>query len=184
MNILDKITADLKSSTHLMVDIETWGTELDAVIVELSVVSFNDQNGVLQAYEFLPDIFEQLKAGRSFDADTINWWKEQRTEENRHIHDPFVNRQTANVMHLMLTSLVADVDGYIWCRGVGFDLPIINHYFKSLNLSSPLHAGGKFRQHMEHRIFVPSMTRITRENNHHALDDCMNQIESLREVWK
>lgn len=43
---LDHITERLSNHTHLMVDIETWSTEPDAVIVELSAVLFTLEDGI------------------------------------------------------------------------------------------------------------------------------------------
>lgn len=182
---------------HLMIDIETLDTQPSAIILEIGLVSFTETSEIFRPSSYRPAIAMQEAVGRTLSESTLGWWEDQlRKEEipmNSRLHMQELLEgngisQSVESIHRAISSEVAEVTGYVWCKGAGFDFPIIKSFFNSFNLADPL----PYRKLMCLRTaqalakdsgFVPSL-HVSRIPKHIAFDDCLQQIELLREIWQ
>jgi hypothetical protein len=58
---------------HVMLDLETWGTGNDAVVVSIGACKF-DKNDILDAFHVGVDPKSCMELGLKVDAGTILWW--------------------------------------------------------------------------------------------------------------
>jgi hypothetical protein len=112
-------------TTHIMVDIETLGTEPGAVILSVACVRFSDE----AHFSFNLNVAEQMGLGAHTDTRTESWWREQ---------DP-VALTLATQNPLPLASALpyiaqwiawAGPDPLIWCHGATFDCPLLGDLFR------------------------------------------------------
>lgn len=117
-------------------DIESLSLEPDAVVFEIGIAIYNTEKSVCQQLLFLPDIGEQIAAGRRIDQSTIDW----------HVNTVHGGNFTAfaarlsqafrgDGVHLNLVATYSriletlkDVDA-IWINGLSFDPVVISSLF-------------------------------------------------------
>lgn len=191
----------MKPVTHMMVDIETLGTSPTSIILELSVILFTLEN----PYDWTPlilklDQAEQSFAGRTIDEDTVSWWTKtiEKTKEanfkNALAMEYLINNKNVTVpatfAHKNIQEYLKRVNGFIWCKGIAFDFPIIKSYFTSLGLSDPFSENFLFRRQLDLRTLeycaklrgFSGKYKTKSEAKHLSFDDCLIQINMLREL--
>lgn len=117
-------------------DIESLSLEPDAVVFEIGIAIYNTEKSVCQQLLFLPDIGEQIAAGRRIDQSTIDW----------HVNTVHGGNFTAfaarlsqafrgDGVHMNLVATYSriletlkDVDA-IWINGLSFDPVVISSLF-------------------------------------------------------
>lgn len=174
---------------HLMVDIETLSIKPNATIIQIAAVPFNLDGDMGTGYNVFPSLVEQENRDR--DTDTINWWAS--TEEKRILlasilikqHKAGVQRIALNLSQLAATHKT----DYVWCKGIDFDLPILQDYFNHFAIDDPFEKVGLgFRSRRCARQLnlvakdlgcVPSAPRDYSLQEHNALDDCKYQIQQV-----
>ena len=65
---------------NIMMDIETLGTNFNAVVLQITMVKFNWDKSITSRITVNISIEEQLIKGRTIDESTVNWWKEQKSD--------------------------------------------------------------------------------------------------------
>lgn len=142
---------------ELMIDIETLDTAQSAVIIAISAVQFSLPTGTSEGRVFdpitlYPSKEEQFDAGRTSSIATWEWWKDviasnpraKHEFENMVLRDE--NRNSLEYITKTLGKLVEYTSGSFWCKGVGFDFPILKSYFNSFNLDSPFEIDKRYRR--------------------------------------
>lgn len=133
-----------------MIDLETFGTSLNAVIVSIGAVVF-DPNGA-DSYDDLMTVKDSLKPlylsigvnahqpNRIIDAKTVFWWLEQ-SDTARH---SLTQLQSDSVpLERALDTLAIFFSRHkvrhVWSHGVTFDLMILQHAYEQLDKKPPWH---------------------------------------------
>lgn len=186
----------------LMIDIETLGTSPDAIVIGIAAVLFNSETGeIIQRRFWMPNQRLQEEAGRTMDKSTLIWWGEQIGKTSNPMKDRLLhmvqgsdaNKEMASDILDDLIQIAAGCDGYFWCKGVGFDFPILKSYFKSFGLESPFESNGGFRRQCDSRQLRIFWERLTGEKYtplpndltpHNPMDDCLIQIAEVCDIWK
>lgn len=179
---------------HIMVDIETLSTAVNAAVLSIGAVEFDPFTGkILRPFYHELDLSEQEK--RHVDPNTVRWWFKQcqdnpvnfdlMTKHNRekdgvtfalHTLGEFINGGVEYTM--------TRVEGYervaIWACDPDFHIAILNDLYKEHNLPSPW----RYSELRSVRT-VRDLTKIAgmeipqQEANHNALDDCIRQAKEV-----
>ena len=196
-------------SLDIMVDLETLGTEADAVILSIGAVVFDlEAGGMLPAYDGDPrshtfyavlDIDSQPR--RHISGGTIAWWMAQ-TEAARAVF--FGNKNNGNqaskawhyparsalisfgswVQQVVADARVPPGDLRVWSNGADFDLPMLAHACRSFNVTLPWppYAGRCYRTYKN--LPGARAIKVERSGEHHnALDDAIYQAQHLCAIY-
>lgn len=156
-------------ATHVMIDIETLGTEPDCVVLSVGAVKFDPYTNQEPHARMLwkPSADEQMTAERSVLESTLEWWAKQ----PEHIRDEAFTedgRTPLNTFMQELNKYLVGVDK-IWCQGPQFDMVILEDLFKQFKH----HRNWAFWQVQDCRtIFnmMPSDPRKAIQQNLHSAD--------------
>ena len=171
--------------TDIMIDIETFGTDSNSVVVSISAVKFNREGVIGETFEMAPSILEQLLVkGTVMDLDTIEWWQTQNDEAKKSL----TGIKTRSVPFVLnaLSEYLTEESGYnLWGNGSVFDNVITENLFKRHGVTFPV----GFWAHRDVRTLV-DIAGINKEDyvfegiKHNGLDDCRHQIKFCLEAFK
>ena len=171
---------------HLMIDLETLGTFMNAPVVTIGACFFDPLTGKIgdKFYEKI-DIAEAMKFGTP-DAETIRWWLTQ---------DPAAQKELASAKSSMsdvLTRLAkfynSGNDAKVWGNGPTFDVTILDYaYYKCLGQKAPW----PFWNVRDVRTVVQLAEGLVKKPAaftkggvaHNALDDCIFQVGYVSKMW-
>jgi hypothetical protein len=168
---------------HVMLDLETWGTGNDAVVVSIGACKF-DKNDILDAFHVGVDPKSCMELGLKVDAGTILWWM---APEQREALDLWLQLERVD-----LASALVGFDMWckhqpstmtIWGNGSTFDNVILRSAFAAAGLEYPVRfwADQCYRTKKNESPTVP----MVREGTHHkALDDAISQAKHLQAIWR
>ncbi len=172
----------IDAKTHIMIDIETFGTKPTAPILSIAAVVFSIENG-FQSKEFLVnvDIDNCLDYGCKLELNTIKWWFSKPPEELEQVcnHEGILLKPAL----LKLSDFVNDPDiedVCVWGNSARFDFGILESAFDRTNLPLPW----KHQNERDVRTIVafnPDIKASTtfKGTRHNPLHDCKHQIEYL-----
>lgn len=127
--------------TNLMIDIETLDTAGSAIVVSIGAVPFSaapqkEERG----HEWFCSVRGQRAKGRTSSYRTVAFWKNQPESvtrdyalEAKNVYGP----ASIKDIHEELLTILKQVDGYIYCKGLDFDIPILESLFATYKLSNP-----------------------------------------------
>ena len=168
---------------HLMIDFETLGTTNDCVVVSLGACLFDPKSGVKEKLYLRFDIQEQLRMGRKVDGSTIEWWMTQKDEARAVFRDK--NYESITKLPAFINRLIGSNSKdkmKVWCKGLDFDIGIMNHIYGSLDAQRPW----KFWNVVCFRSFL-YLTGIkvnSKTISHNALDDAVDQANVVVSYYK
>lgn len=164
--------------SHIMLDLETLGTDSDAVIMSIGAVSFND-DGIHGEFYCNIDIQSCLDAGLSVTGRTIEWWLNQ--DDNAR---GALNRDTVTIKQALITfsKWYLDHTGYfVWGNSSTFDNVIIKNAYKAVGIDPPW----EFWKDQCYRTikFLNEDIGFERVGVHHnAVDDAKSQALHLIKI--
>lgn len=160
----------------VMVDLETWGSGNNAVVVQIGAVFFNRQTGAMgEKFKCNVQARTAVKHGFDIDADTIYWWLRQ---------DPDAIKSITNGEDkLNITDAFSRFNDFlepakcVWSHAT-FDFVIIQNVMRTLEIKPSFH----YRAARDIRTLVDlsgiNIKSIKREGVHHdALDDAIFQVK-------
>lgn len=111
---------------HVVIDIETLGTEKDAVVTEAAFVA--QEANILEFHQTFLPIVPQVQDRRAVDPETVQWAKDQGVLDR---YKTFVD---VDHMQDFLTRLSLSNNSRtgFYCRQKPFDFLIMEHYFESM----------------------------------------------------
>lgn len=160
---------------HVMIDIETLGTQPGCALVSLGAVAF--WGGKIRDELSLEVSLDScLALGLRVEAGTLAWWMKQSDEARA-----AVGRGTAKLEHVLTQFShwyhLMDAQ-FLWCHGAIFDEPILRACYRTLGREEPW----KFYSVKDTRTFF-SITGIHPDRDqgtHHvALDDARSQARAV-----
>lgn len=183
----------------IMVDIETLGTRMDSVILEIAAVEFNRHTGEIgEIFDKKIGIASQVNLNnRKIDARTLKWWSEQSNEAKKNIfgcdNTPYLADALASFERFYQSCdnpQYSDEDSRtvtLWGNGSIFDLGILQHAFETVTKGEEI--PWKFWAVNDVRTIValnPSVKKnCTFDGTQHcAVDDCKHEIKYLVETLK
>ena len=174
-----------------MFDIETIGTDAEAVIVSVGVCCFNKE-GILSKREWVLDMDEQKARGRTEDKETLLWWSKQSGKakavflvKNRikalDFIEELLDYLTDNCMSVGETFKDLKPVGNCAC----FDITILEHFFKMFVGKKKI--PWQFWNILSFRTanyFFKLKDKVKREGTYHnAADDAEYQAKCWITLW-
>jgi len=166
-----------------MIDIETLGTSMDAIIAQIGIVI--SQAGVCDfSFDTTLDWREQELLGRKADVFTLLWWsQEDRIAKFQELakRQNFNRGKMAEKLDFIVFHL-RDCDE-VWANSPSFDLAIINNLLAQMNCGKI-----SYKTEMDFRTarkLHPEVSYDYPEDAHNALADAQAQVAHLRKlgIW-
>ena len=121
---------------NLMVDLETMGTNSNALICSIGAVYF-DKKGPSQdpddQFNVVIDFQSGIDAGLRMDGATVEWWLRQKEKARSGICDATHNLKDA----LLEFSMFFKKGTRIWGNGADFDVALLKNAYESVGLALP-----------------------------------------------
>jgi hypothetical protein len=173
----------MKSDLDIMVDLETLATTPDAMVLIIAGIRFNskrDYSGVTEPWGLGDYFYARIDVNqpeRNLSMDTYDWWMKQDKEIQEEAFGDEGRLSLKDAM-VQFNDWAGDAERY-WANGAGFDYTILENCNQQLGLQSPW----KYWQVCDARTvytLVPNHHRPAKFK-HHALWDCLNQIQRLND---
>lgn len=173
----------------VMLDLETFGTDSNSVILSISAVQFDLVSGQIgEEFEVALDVNDQLKVNRVIDPATVGWWMSQSKEA---IGATFRMERVPlakglidfNAWLLSLKLPIKDIK--LWGNGSGFDNVITRNLYKAAGINFVL----PYWCDNDVRTLVTIGGIDTRDfpfigTKHYGIDDCKHQIKYCHAAYK
>jgi hypothetical protein len=164
-------------SKQLMVDLETFGTKPNSVIIAIGACKFNS-TGISDTFYEVVDPSSCVERGMVMDVDTVLWWMKQSSEardsvcqKGDNIHDVLIR----------FTDWCQPEIREIWGNGSDFDNVLLRGAYMACGLEAPW----KYSNNRCFRTMKKMFQGLepTREGTHHnALDDAKHQAYWLANI--
>ncbi|MEW8253741.1 MAG: 3'-5' exoribonuclease [Candidatus Thiodiazotropha taylori] len=162
---------------HLMIDLETWSLERDAVIRAGVFIMF-DAHGIGEALylDARPSIDDQLENNRKISQSTHQWWLKQLLKLSDIIDTHRLQRTEVTSTYQIADTISSFLDQHkprsIWSRH-NMDLQVIRDLFSSLDLNNPWN----YNQERDCSSFDDMLPAPHSVVPHDPYCDCLAQIE-------
>lgn len=181
------------TTKHIMIDLETMGSNSNAAIVSIGAVTFDPKTGIT-GDEF--EIVINLRSSAYYsqmDAATVVWWIQQ----NPVAQAIFAKETPKSTLKAALSDLNTWLESIgdkrelcLWGNGAGFDNVILNNAFKACRIQpnfihwNDLDVRTIVKMGRDILGIDPKST-LTREGVHHsALDDAKFQAKYVSTIWE
>lgn len=167
---------------HVMIDMETMGTEPGAALVSLGAALFDPcRQGVKKTFYRNIELQSCLDAGLRVGAATIYWWL-NRSEAARSalLQDRVPLSDALNDFSLWFKGVRASK---IWSHGATFDVVLLDTAYRALGLPPPY----KFRDARDTRTLFELAGldyQQSEESAHQALADAVCQVEFVQNAYR
>lgn len=119
-----------------LIDFETLGKNPDSIVIDLSVIVFeNDVNNIptfeelVQKGQRFKFSISSQKESRTFDQSTVDWWKEQSEKAKENLKaspdDYTVKEGIVEFIKHLEDNGIKQGRSQGWCRGMSFDFPVL-----------------------------------------------------------
>lgn len=172
---------------HLMIDLETMGTLVNAPVLAIGAVMFDPNTGELgDRFYGAVDIADACRYGRP-GGDTIRWWMGQGDEARK---AAVAGTKSAETVFGEFRAFLAKQRGDIcpWGNGASFDISILEYAFLKVTGEA---APWKFWNVRDCRTIKEIANKAgwsfdgPRAGTHHqALDDAIHQAQWVSHYWQ
>lgn len=174
------------SNTHVMIDLETLGTDINSVIVAIGAVKFDIKTGEIIDEFYSPvDPVSCQEVGMGIDANTVMWWLHPDRNKAREAllaeeyRNDIFNALTDFNNWYVLGHEAGDPLCPVWGNGCMFDNAIMEFAYKRVNQECPW----TFRENRDYRtikqILGSKYLEPEKVLHHHALEDAKWQAQHL-----
>ena len=160
---------------NIMLDIETLGTGVDSIIIQVAMVKFDWEGNIGKSLTIHFDSYEEYQLGLTKTKETIDWWN----KTNPSLFKVLLTENLVSVKQgLNKISKFVGAKDYIWCHAT-FDAPILANLYTKADIKIPW----GFKKVKDIRTLVDlaqldlSNYNWDAEKTHDALDDCRFQIK-------
>lgn len=164
-----------------MIDIETLGTNPNAVILSLAAVEFCPTSGKT-AREFYKkiDLSSALTLGLEIDTETLIWWQ---TQNPVAFKEMFIDAELIGEVLEQFSYWLYDSNKIIWANSPSFDLVILKNAFRKLNLPTPWKYNNERCLRTMLALNPEAKQNVDHPGAHNALNDCYFQIKYLTKIF-
>ena len=173
---------------HLMLDLETFGTSSNSLIISISALEFDPFSIIEEPAEFTVglSVLEQLLLPKTeIDFSTVSWWQTQSQEaKNRLIAISAYSLQPAlQAFVTFLTIIDPKLDISLWGNGATFDCVLLRNLFLRAGIKFPLpYWADKDVRTLTQLVDYDTVKTITGDFvgvKHNAIDDCKHQVKLI-----
>ena len=166
---------------HIMVDLETLGTNSNAPIISIGAVAFNMKEIVSEFYANV-DFDSAVKMG-DVDGSTVAFWFKQEKEAREKFFDGAqMSLFEALSKFYDFVNSIDSLEG-VWGNGASFDNTILVNAFTKSGMNSPW-PFWKDRCYRTLKNEFPEVPFSRVGVHHNALDDAKSQATHLIEIWR
>lgn len=175
------------SETHIMVDLETLGTEPGSVILSIGAVHFC-HGEILHSFQATVTPESCVALGLKADPGTMMWWLKQSDAARQALLD---GQQGAAAIVAVLDDfkrwLAQRAEGdwgrvKLWSNGASFDGVLLAAAYRMAGLQTPWKYSGE-RCYRTVKALHPEVEETAREGTHHdALADATHQARHLMKL--
>lgn len=173
--------------TDLMIDFETLGKTPDTAVISVGACFFNEETGEIGPTFYMAfDVDEQLKKGRSLDADTLKWWMNQSGAAKKVFNEKAKSaKEVLETFSAWVLSNNTISKILPWGNGATFDISIFEDLFRMYDIKCPW----LYYNVMDMRTFrryIANGAKVDKSDgvNHNALDDAIAQSKFVIEHYK
>lgn len=167
--------------SHVMLDLETFGTGKDAVIVSIGACAFNLLTGKI-GDKFYTNVSPQscVDVGMKMDASTVTWWLGQSEQARMALLSNQIPLKDALTK---LNSFIA-LQGKpcVWGNGATFDNVIIESAYKLSGMQRPWSCS-RDRCYRTLNNQYPDIKLARKGVHHNALDDAVHQAKHALKIF-
>lgn len=198
---------------HWVFDLETYGTDSNAIVPELSAVAFDIMSGeVFKEITLNIDVDSQVAAGRTISASTMSFWLAQKREARMKLclsdaefckrYDEPAPLDLVSAMEYLseqITQVSAEwaeqtgnrPEPLVWGNGITFDLGKTISLFEYAGVALPWQFWAE-RDARTLMMLAPMIKKVFSEDfrgiPHYGLDDCKHELRYLAatyiKVWE
>lgn len=164
---------------HIVLDLETLGTDAGAAIIEIGAVAFG---GPAPDMHFVKLVSPRKIESKGFhiSEDTVTWWKQQGFYLPEYADSVGAEVRDALLMFSAWYDAVATDETLIWGNSPSFDCVILNKALALVDLPE-LWAYSQERDLRTARWMFP-VDKTKPETPHRALDDAIAEAEDLKKI--
>lgn len=175
--------------THIMLDLETWGTRPGCDIRSIGAVVFDPVAGRVTDDTFYiatDNPWEDRATYRKYplhrDPETVKWWSDQSDEAQAAFDNPFDLKRALMQFIVWLNShTVPETQSLkLWANDPHFDVSILAEAYHAVGLPVPWHY--RAPRSMRTVVDLSGLTRdeyVTHGTAHNALDDAIAQAGTV-----
>ncbi|HCP1390352.1 TPA: 3'-5' exoribonuclease [Escherichia coli] len=185
------ITSTSRVWYHLMIDLETMGTNTNAPIVVIGAVFFDPQTGEIgPVFYIVISLTDAMNTGAVPDGGTIKWWLKQSSEARAAIlTDQVKLKDSLSRFREFINEYSDEKFVQVWGNGATFDNAILRTSYERLDIPCPwrYHNDRDVRTIVElgKTIDFDARTVIPFEGvRHNALDDARHQAKYVSAIWQ
>ncbi|EFJ1100654.1 exonuclease, partial [Escherichia coli] len=185
------ITSTSRVWYHLMIDLETMGTNANAPIVVIGAVFFDPQTGEIgPAFYIVISLADAMDTGAVPDGGTIEWWLKQSGEARAAIlTDQAKLKDALSRFREFINEYSDEKFVQVWGNGATFDNAILRRSYERQGIPCPW----RYCNDRDVRTIVElgktigfdARTAIPFEGvRHNALDDARHQAKYVSAIWQ
>jgi exodeoxyribonuclease VIII len=179
---------------HVMIDLETLSTRMNAAIISIGAVRF-DRTQVYQQHHFYRAVTvdSNTRFGRHVSGETLSWWMEQSESARAVFSDPKAVHLAAALFDLAdwlraaatcNPLAVAPEPVYVWGNGANFDISILESAYANNSTAVPwVYTDVRCMRTVRKLAGAERVPRPEPSGPHHALADALDQAHYLRALW-
>ena len=177
----------MTTKNHIMIDLETMGTFMNAPVVTIGACFFDPLNGEIGAtFYHKIDLADALKHG-TLDPETLRWWLKQDPAAQKELTSG--DSKLADALRDLAAFYNTGNDAKVWGNGPTFDVSILDYaYWKCLGQKAPW----PFWNVRDVRTVVQLAEGLVKKPAaftkggvaHNALDDCIFQVGYVSKMWQ
>ena len=175
---------------HIMIDLETMGTQHNALVCSIGAVYFDPESGQVETdpsgqFHVFVDWHDAVKEGRKFEAGTVSWWLGQSKEAR----DALLHGSKTGVPWRTALERLSEFVGasgfQVWGNGSTFDISILEHAYQQAEMTVPW----QYRNVRDMRTIAwlakPFKATVPREGiKHDALGDAIYQAHVVNALYE
>lgn len=166
---------------HVMIDLETMGTENNAAIIAIGAVMFDPKNQALGSeFYIVIDLRSAVDLGLKMSPDTVLWWmaqsQEARDEFKRKGHD--IREALVNFSAWLRDNVEEGKTPTVWGNGAAFDPVLLETAYKLACLPVPW-SYHRVRCYRTTKSLAPEIKLVRSGTHHNAVDDARDQAIHL-----
>ena len=165
--------------SDIMIDIETLATTPHSTILTIGAQGFDPFSDRFTDVTYYKRLLIESQDGRDVDytpdTGTVAWWGKQTEEAQEEAMGDGDDRVDVKMALEELSKIVWKHER-VWANGITFDMVILEDAFREHGIPCPW----QFWQVMDARTIYKLTGAKPLCNNHNALADCLNQIDTLQ----
>lgn len=169
---------------HIMIDLETAGTAVNAPILTVGACFFDPDSGRIGDTFYEAIGWQSAFINGRASGDTMKWWMQQSDEARKAVIAGTL--RTEDVLDHFRTFCRRAANPIVWGNGATFDISMLEYCYQKVEDRA---APWKFWNVRDCRTIKDLagpdfVSKIVREGTHHqALDDAIYQAKWVSEMW-